>query len=141
VGRLHGSPVIAPEQVLHGLVHEEGGAAETDDRRIELREFPRPAIGADDGLLRLEACGICGSDVEQFHGAFRDFGLTYPVVPGSGWTARPTRRRSGSSSRGSTRSPGMHTHDLGLADAAQAIQTLAGEIPGEAAIHVAIRPW
>ena len=33
------------------------------------QEFPRPAIGPDEGLLRLEACGICGSDYEQYEGA------------------------------------------------------------------------
>jgi L-iditol 2-dehydrogenase len=43
-------------------------AVQTDDRRIELREFPRPAIGADDGLLRVEACGICGSDMHAYLG-------------------------------------------------------------------------
>ncbi|HXW88640.1 MAG TPA: alcohol dehydrogenase catalytic domain-containing protein [Streptosporangiaceae bacterium] len=36
--------------------------------RLELREFPRPKTGADDGLLRVEANGICGSDVETFRG-------------------------------------------------------------------------
>ena len=35
----------------------------------------------------------------------------------------------------------MHTHDFGLADAADAVRTLAREIPGQEAIHVAIRPW
>ena len=35
---------------------------------MELREFPRPKTGADDGLLRVEANGICGSDVETFRG-------------------------------------------------------------------------
>src|SRR3972149_5665068 len=35
-------------------------------RRFEVREFPKPKIGPDDGLLRLERCGICGSDVEQY---------------------------------------------------------------------------
>jgi threonine dehydrogenase-like Zn-dependent dehydrogenase len=35
---------------------------------MELREFPRPTTGADDGLLRVEANGICGSDVETFRG-------------------------------------------------------------------------
>ncbi|MBO0867014.1 MAG: zinc-binding dehydrogenase [Micromonosporaceae bacterium] len=43
-------------------------AVQTAPRRIELREFPRPAVGPDDGLLRIEACGICGSDVETYHG-------------------------------------------------------------------------
>src|SRR5437867_5243324 len=41
----------------------------TKPRTLEAREFPRPAIGADDGLLRIEACGICGSDYEQYEGA------------------------------------------------------------------------
>ena len=48
------------------------------------REFARPAIGPDDGLLRIEACGICGSDYEQYEGAqppHEDY-TPYPVVPG-----------------------------------------------------------
>jgi threonine dehydrogenase-like Zn-dependent dehydrogenase len=48
-------------------------------RQIELREFPRPRIGDDDGLLRIEACGICGSDVEQYRGHLRSPG---PMIPG-----------------------------------------------------------
>ncbi len=38
-------------------------------RTLEAREFPRPTIGPDDALLRIEACGICGSDYEQYDGA------------------------------------------------------------------------
>jgi threonine dehydrogenase-like Zn-dependent dehydrogenase len=34
-------------------------------RTLEAREFPRPVIGPDDALLRIDACGICGSDYEQ----------------------------------------------------------------------------
>ena len=48
---------------------------------IELRELPLPPIGDDDGLLRVEACGICGSDVSQFRGELA-FGHGYPVIPG-----------------------------------------------------------
>ena len=37
--------------------------------KMELREFPRPVIGPEDGaLLRVEANGICGSDVETYRG-------------------------------------------------------------------------
>ena len=43
-------------------------AVQTGAAAIEIREFPRPACGPDDGLLRIEACGVCGSDVEQFKG-------------------------------------------------------------------------
>jgi threonine dehydrogenase-like Zn-dependent dehydrogenase len=34
----------------------------------------------------------------------------------------------------------MHTHTFGLDDAALAIETLGGEIPGESAIHVSVHP-
>jgi len=34
----------------------------------------------------------------------------------------------------------MHTHSFGLADAALAIQTLGGDVPGEKAIHVSVHP-
>ena len=50
---------------------------QVDDRRIEIDEFDIPKIAPDAGLLRLEACGMCGSDVEQYDGAFRQIGLRY----------------------------------------------------------------
>ena len=54
-------------------------AVQTAPRTIEIQEFPRPQIGPDDGLLRIEANGICGSDVEQYKGhLFRGSA----VVPG-----------------------------------------------------------
>jgi threonine dehydrogenase-like Zn-dependent dehydrogenase len=43
-------------------------AVQVGPREIEMREFARPKIGADDGLLRVEANGICGSDVEIYRG-------------------------------------------------------------------------
>jgi threonine dehydrogenase-like Zn-dependent dehydrogenase len=55
-----------------------------EPRMLEAREFARPAIGADDALLRIEACGICGSDYEQYEGAqprTEDY-TPYPVIPG-----------------------------------------------------------
>jgi threonine dehydrogenase-like Zn-dependent dehydrogenase len=56
-------------------------AVQTGPRQIEIREFPRPVIGPDDGgLLRVEACGICGSDVEQYKGSMGSQWL--PMVPG-----------------------------------------------------------
>jgi threonine dehydrogenase-like Zn-dependent dehydrogenase len=43
-------------------------AVQVEPGKIEMREFPRPKTGADDGLLRVEANGICGSDVETYRG-------------------------------------------------------------------------
>jgi threonine dehydrogenase-like Zn-dependent dehydrogenase len=48
--------------------HTVRAAVQVGPRQIELLTFPRPAAGPDDGLLRIERCGICGSDVEQFKG-------------------------------------------------------------------------
>ena len=53
-------------------------------KTLELTEFTRPAIGPDDALLRIEACGISGSDYEQHEGAApntEDY-QQYPMIPG-----------------------------------------------------------
>jgi len=52
---------------------------QTAPRKLEFRELPLPEIGDDDGLLRVEACGICGSDYEQYEGVLP---VRLPVVPG-----------------------------------------------------------
>jgi threonine dehydrogenase-like Zn-dependent dehydrogenase len=54
-------------------------AVQVAPRTIEIQEFPRPVIGPDDGLLKIERCGICGSDVEHFKGQMRG---NYPSIPG-----------------------------------------------------------
>lgn len=53
-------------------------------KTLVAQEFPRPTIGPDDALLRIEACGICGSDYEQYEGAqplHEDY-TPFPVIPG-----------------------------------------------------------
>jgi threonine dehydrogenase-like Zn-dependent dehydrogenase len=54
-------------------------AVQVGPRSIEVQEFPKPSIGPDDGLLRVERCGICGSDVEHYKGQLR---ANYPSIPG-----------------------------------------------------------
>jgi alcohol dehydrogenase len=48
-------------------------------RRLVLRYLPVPEIEDDDGLLRVEACGLCGTDHEQYTGEL--FG-GFPFIPG-----------------------------------------------------------
>ncbi|TDC83157.1 alcohol dehydrogenase [Nonomuraea deserti] len=59
-------------------------AVQVAPNTIEVREFPRPEIGPDDGLLRVEANGICGSDVEIYRGHLgsMDQENPKPFVPG-----------------------------------------------------------
>ena len=52
---------------------------QTRPRGLEPRELPIPDIDDDSALLRVEACGICGSDYEQFEGVLR---TPMPVIPG-----------------------------------------------------------
>jgi threonine dehydrogenase-like Zn-dependent dehydrogenase len=51
----------------------------TAPRTLEARELPIPDIDDDSALLRVEACGICGSDYEQYEGVLR---TPMPVIPG-----------------------------------------------------------
>jgi threonine dehydrogenase-like Zn-dependent dehydrogenase len=55
----------------------------TGPRKFELWEIPLPEIGAEDGLLRLEANGLCGTDYDQYLCEFKigSFG-TLPIIPG-----------------------------------------------------------
>ena len=48
-------------------------------RRLEPRDLPIPDVGDDDGLLRVEACGLCGTDHEEFTG---ELFPGYAFVPG-----------------------------------------------------------
>lgn len=41
----------------------------TDYRRLELTEVDRPAIGPNEVLVQVAACGICGSDVHGYDGS------------------------------------------------------------------------
>ncbi|WP_067794632.1 zinc-dependent alcohol dehydrogenase [Actinomadura formosensis] len=41
----------------------------TGRRRIEIREFPIPAVGPRDGVLAIEVNGVCGSDAEFYDAA------------------------------------------------------------------------
>ena len=47
--------------------------------RLQARALERPEVGDDDGLLRVEACGLCGTDHEHFSGALP---MGAPFVPG-----------------------------------------------------------
>ncbi|WP_425826403.1 zinc-dependent alcohol dehydrogenase [Streptomyces fractus] len=55
-------------------------AVQVAPRKLEIREFPRPRTGPDDGLLRVEANGICGSDLEMYKGHL--LMGSFPLVPG-----------------------------------------------------------
>ena len=60
----------------------------TSLENFEIKEFPMPAVGDDDILVKVEGCGICGTDAHEFK---RDpFGLI-PVALGHEGTGEIVR--------------------------------------------------
>lgn len=52
------------------------------DGTVELRELPAPEPPAGGAVLAVEAVGLCGTDLAQFHGERHLPGARFPVVPG-----------------------------------------------------------
>ena len=50
-----------------------------EPRQLEVRRLAIPEIGDDEGLLRIEACGLCGTDHEEYTGHLR---APFEFVPG-----------------------------------------------------------
>jgi alcohol dehydrogenase len=65
-------------------------------RRTHLAEFDVPVVGAQDAVLEVEACGLCGTDHEQWSGALA---AQTPVVPGHEVVGRVLRIGPGAEAR------------------------------------------
>ncbi len=50
-----------------------------EPRKLVEREIALPLLGEDDALLRVEACGLCGTDHEQYDG---HLSLGFAFIPG-----------------------------------------------------------
>ncbi len=54
----------------------------TGPGELEMREFPLPEIGDDDGILKLDLVGVCGSDPGIFKGKSARGERPYPIILG-----------------------------------------------------------
>lgn len=54
----------------------------TGPEKLELQEFPLPQTGENDGILRLELTGVCGSDPGIYRGKTRGAPRPYPIILG-----------------------------------------------------------
>jgi len=52
--------------------------------RFELREVATPEPGPRDALIRIDRCGVCGTDIHMFRGAYAADKL--PLIPGHEFT-------------------------------------------------------
>ena len=94
-------------------------------RTLEAREFARPTIGLDDGLLRIEACGIY-KELTIRGVLSMPVDVTFQAIELIEAGRYPFEK--------------MHTSSLPLEQAEDAIHMLAGKIPGVNPIHLAIVP-
>jgi threonine dehydrogenase-like Zn-dependent dehydrogenase len=51
----------------------------TAPKQLDIQTFALPSIGANEALVRIEACGICGTDYEQYDGEYHPY---FPTIPG-----------------------------------------------------------
>jgi 2-desacetyl-2-hydroxyethyl bacteriochlorophyllide A dehydrogenase len=54
---------------------------QTGAEALELRELKAPEIGPNEALVRVEACGICGTDIDRYYGRWNR-NPPYPLIPG-----------------------------------------------------------
>ena len=78
VRRILGEMGSAPKQSA-GVPKTAKVAMLTAQKKIEVKEFPVPALRDDDILVKVEGCGVCGTDVHEWKGD--PFGLI-PVTLG-----------------------------------------------------------
>ena len=53
---------------------------QVENYKLEPDYLEIPRVTSETAILKVEACGLCGSDVEQYKGSFGF--VTYPLIPG-----------------------------------------------------------
>jgi D-arabinitol dehydrogenase (NADP+) len=54
-------------------------------RQFQYKEVPEPKIESDDVLVRIDACGLCGTDLHIHEG---EFAPNFPLIPGHEFTGK-----------------------------------------------------
>ena len=61
------SGVAAPSKASNGTIPAKARVAMlTELGKMEVKEFPMPEVGDDDLLVKVEGCGICGTDSHEY---------------------------------------------------------------------------
>lgn len=65
---MKGSDTQKREEKNNIIPNTARAAVLTDKKKIEVKEFPIPEINDDEMLVKVEGCGICGTDVHEYKG-------------------------------------------------------------------------
>ena len=67
------------------------GAVFVGDRRMEVRDFPKPEPGPGEVVLKMKASGLCGSDLMRYRLPASELTRAALALPGTspaGWSLR-----------------------------------------------------
>ena len=53
-----------------------------DVRKLKIVDYPEPKVEENGILLRMELCGVCGTDMHLYEG---NMNIPFPVIPGHEW--------------------------------------------------------
>lgn len=60
------APTKAPAKSSAGIPKTARVAMLTELEKFEIKEYPMPEVGDDDILVRVEGCGVCGTDAHEY---------------------------------------------------------------------------
>ena len=61
------APTSAPKKAVGGAIPKTAHVAMlTELKKFEIQEYPIPEIGDDDILVKVEGCGVCGTDAHEY---------------------------------------------------------------------------
>lgn len=76
---MNGAPAAAPKAATGAIPKTAHVAMLTSLENFEIKEYPIPELGDDDMLVKVEGCGVCGTDAHEFR---KDPFSLIPVVLG-----------------------------------------------------------
>ena len=79
MGTKTAATAVSAPKAANGIPATARVAMLTELGKFELKEYPIPELGDDDILVKVEGCGVCGTDAHEFKND--PFGLI-PVVLG-----------------------------------------------------------
>ena len=53
-----------------------------DVRKLKIVDYPEPKVEDNGILLKMELCGVCGTDMHLYEGNMK---IPFPVIPGHEW--------------------------------------------------------